>query len=70
MRLQHKKTTSGAWIVAKKKKKKAIGFVIPREIAYAMILAIIGTAWASYKQLQSVDGRLRVIEAEIRTIVR
>lgn len=57
--------------MAKKKKKqaKAVGFVIPKEIAYAVILAILGTAWASYQQLQMVDTRLRVIEAEIRALV-
>ena len=47
-----------------------MGFVVPREIAYALILAVLGTAWTSYQQLQAVDGRLRVIEAEIQAIVR
>lgn len=51
-------------------KKKAVGFVVPKQIAYALILAILGTAFSSYNQLQGVDRRLRVIEAEIRVLTK
>ena len=50
------------------KKKKAVGFVVPKQIAYALVLAILGTAFTSYGQLQAVDQRLRIIEAEINAL--
>ena len=47
-----------------------MGFVIPKEIAYALLLSIIGGAFAAYNQLQAVDRRLQTIESEINVLVR
>ena len=52
-----------------KKKRKQDGIVVPREIAYGLILSIIAGAWASFNQLQSVDRRLAEVEESINVIV-
>ena len=60
--------TLNAWTVGKKNKK--LGFVIPKEIAYALLLSVIGGAVTAYNQLQTVDQRLQTIESEINVLVR
>ena len=60
--------TSLVWTVGKKNKQ--VGFVIPKEIAYALVLSVIGGAVAAYNQLQTVDQRLQTIESEINALVR
>ena len=57
-----------AWTVGKNKKQ--LGFVIPKEIAYALLISVIGGAFAAYNQLQAVDRRLQTIESEINVLVR
>ena len=52
------------------KKNKKLGFVIPKEIAYALLLSVIGGAVTAYNQLQTVDQRLQTIESEINVLVR
>ena len=51
-------------------KKKRLGFVIPQQIAYALVLSVITGAVAAYNQLQTVDRRLQTIESEINVLVR
>ena len=67
VRLQTVDTLS-AWTVAKKNKK--LGFVIPKEIAYALLLSVLGGAVTAYNQLQTVDQRLQTIESEINVLIR
>jgi len=52
------------------KKNKKLGFVIPKEIAYALVLSVITGAFAAYNQLQTVDRRLQTIETEINVLVK
>ena len=52
------------------KKNKQLGFVIPKEIAYALILSVLGGAFAAYNQLQTVDRRLQTIESEINVLIQ
>ena len=58
---------SSAWTVSKKKK---LGFVIPQQIAYALVLSVVTGAFAAYNQLQTVDRRLQTIESEINVLVQ
>jgi len=51
-----------------KKKQKSKGVTIPKEIAYALILSLIGGGWAAYQQLQSIDMSLRILQAEVRLL--
>lgn len=52
----------------KKKKKKSEGVTVPKEIAYALILSLIGGGWAAYQQLQRIDMALRILQAEVRLL--
>ena len=51
------------------KKGKKLGFVIPQQIAYALVLSVITGVFTAYNQLQSVDRRLQTIESEINVLV-
>lgn len=53
----------------KKKKQKPTGMFIPNQIAYSIILSLLGACVAAYSQLQSVDTRLRVLEIQINTVI-
>ena len=50
------------------KKKKKTGIQIPKEIAYALILALITGSWGAYQQLQRIDVALRTLQAEVRLL--
>lgn len=52
------------------KKNKKLGFVIPQQIAYTLVLSVITGAFAAYNQLQTVDRRLQTIESEINVLVQ
>ena len=52
------------------KRKSNAGVIIPHQIAYALVIAVVLGSFASYNQLQSVDRRLQTIEAEINLLIR
>jgi len=52
------------------KKNKKLGFVVPQQIAYALVLSVVTGAFAAYNQLQLVDRRLQTIETEINVLVK
>ena len=52
------------------KKNKRLGFVVPQQIAYALVLSVVTGAFAAYNQLQTVDRRLMTIESEINALVK
>lgn len=52
------------------KKKKKAGITIPREIAYGLILSLIAGGWAAYQQLQSIDMALRLLQAEVKILIK
>jgi|TARA_Y100000289_G_C3924167_1_gene152299 hypothetical protein len=52
------------------KKNKKLGFVVPQQIAYALVLSVVTGAFAAYNQLQLVDRRLQTIETEINVLIK
>ena len=53
-----------------KKKQKPTGMFIPNQIAYSIILSLLGACVAAYTQLQSVDTRLRILEIQIDSVIQ
>lgn len=53
----------------KRKKKQPSGMYVPNQIAYSIILSLLGAAVAAYTQLQSVDTRLQVLEIQIEAVI-
>lgn len=54
----------------KRKKQQPSGMYVPNQIAYSIILSLLGAAVATYTQLQSVDTRLQVLEIQIDGIIK
>lgn len=56
--------------MAKKKSKKKVreGLVVPKEIGYAVILAILAGGWGAYQQLQRIDLTLQMLQEEVKVL--
>jgi len=55
--------------VTKGRRKKQQGVVIPKEIAYAVMLSLLAGSWSAYQQLQRINQALEELQEEVKVLV-
>ena len=55
--------------MTKGRRKKQQGVVIPKEIAYAVMLSLLAGSWSAYQQLQRIDQALEELQEEVKVLV-
>lgn len=55
--------------MAKGRRKRQQGVVVPKEIAYAVILSLLAGSWSAYQQLQRIDQALEELQEEVKVLV-